>query len=170
MPFRTIPRIGRMTSVSPSGDTNVATHEEGCRRFRDDHAPNNAETLAQPAAACLTQGAPREKQGETDTDGRFTASLRMNEERQEQEVAHGVAVSNAPIARSRLKPRPSPPRASAVSREVAEGCCGTRASKIKETTSPTRDIKPTTGRQATMGSSSATIAGKVAFPRSPAKL
>ncbi len=44
--------------------------------------------LAEPAAARLTQGAPGEKQGETDADGRFTAALGMDEERQEKKVAH----------------------------------------------------------------------------------
>jgi hypothetical protein len=35
---------------------------------------------------------------------------------------------------------------------------------------PTREVVSTTGRQATTGSSRATAAGKIGFPRSPEKL
>jgi hypothetical protein len=70
------------------------------------------------------------------------------------------------------KPKPLPFRLFAAdlsSTGVMKGCRGRRANKTTATVSPTRDIIATTGRHAKTGSSRATAAGKVAFPRSPAK-
>ena len=83
-----------------------------------------------------------------------------------------VAVSNAPIVRSRLKPRPSRPSASVSSSSGSDDRL-LRHERKQGKGYHQPDQRPLGRRLAATrrkGNSSATIAGKVAFPRSPAKL
>jgi hypothetical protein len=145
-------------------------HKQRRRGVRDNDARNDAEPPAEPPAGGLAESASREQEGETDADGRFMTAPRVEQKRQEEQTPHPRRGIEGADCKEEAETATPAPVSVCISGAGTKVCRGASASKANAVKSPATAVSPTTGRQAIKGRAKATNAGKVAFPRSPAKL